>query len=427
MTHPKSSPHAARMRTVALVALVCVASAGLLLALATRREATPVPGDQDWPWWRGPDGTAVARGGAPSEWSADSNVIWKTDLPGQGHGTPIIHSQRIFLASADEQAKVLTLYCFDAVSGNELWQAELQRGGLMHKSIKNSYASASAACDGRYVFYPWVADNSLWIAAVDMDGELAWRQQVAPFTSEHGYASSPCFYRSSVIVPSDNLGQSYLTALDRTTGDLLWQTQRSAGGSYGSPVVANLAGRDQLLLSGQNSVISYNPSNGEIWWRCEGPGPSTIGTMTWHENLAIATCGAPPMIAGVMAIEADSGRVAWQADAMANVPSSLVVEDRLLVTEDRGTIACFSIDTGELLWRERLGGNFSASPVLAGGLVYLPNEAGQMFVFRVGVEFELVAENELTDGGFASPVIVNGRIYVRTNQHLYCIGDASDG
>jgi hypothetical protein len=295
----------------------------------------------------------------------------------------------------------------------------------MHKSIKNSYASASAACDGHRVFYPWIADDALWLAAVNLDGDLLWKKKVAPFTSEHGYASSPCLYKSLVIVSSDNPGPSYLTALNRKSGEIVWQVTRSTGGSYGTPVIASLSGRDQLLLSGQNSVVSYDPVDGSVWWKCEGPGLSTIGTVAWWGDLAYATCGAPPMIAGVMAIRADSGRVAWQADAMANVPSPLVVGDRLLVTEDRGIVVCFSAQSGEELWKERLGGNFSASPVLAGDLVYLPNEAGRMFVFRAGPQFELIAEVDLADGGFASPVIVGGRIYLRTNHHLYCIGDST--
>lgn len=407
-----------------MVVLVGVVAAAIGLMVMNQSAAIEVAAG-DWPWWRGLDQNNIANGGAPAEWSDSEQLIWKADIPGRGHGTPIVHGERVILGTADEKAKRLWLLCLDRETGQPLWQNELQRGGLMHKSIKNSYASASAACDGRRIFYPWIAGDALWLAAVDMDGTTVWKTKVAPFSSEHGYASSPCIYKSLVIVASDNLGPSYLTALDRRSGDVVWQVPRSTGGSYGTPVVARLAGRDQLLLSGQNSVVSYHPADGNIWWQCQGPGPSTIGTLAWHADLAYATCGAPPMIAGVMAIQAGSGQVVWRADAMANVPSPLVVGDRLLVTEDRGIVVCFSAVSGEELWKERLGGNFSASPVLAGDLVYLPNEAGRMFVFRAGTEFELVSEVDLADGGFASPVIVDGRIYLRTNQHLYCIGDSS--
>lgn len=409
---------------IALVAIVGVlAVASFALFSVPRSEPIEVT-KEDWPWWRGFDQTNVATTSAPTKWSDREQVVWKTEISGRGHGSPIVHQRRVVLATADEEAKVLSLLCLDRDSGDPLWQTELQRGGLMHKSIKNSYASASAACDGHRLFYPWIADDALWLAAVDLDGNQLWKQEVAPFDSEHGYASSPCIYQSMVIVPSDNLGPSYLTALDRESGEVVWRVPRGSGGSYGTPVIASISGRDQLLLSGQDTVTSYNPSDGSIWWQCDGPGPSTIGTLAWHDNFAFATCGAPPMIAGVLAIRADSGVVAWQADAMANVPSPLVIGDRLLVTEDRGIVVCFSAVTGEQLWKERLGGNFSASPALAGDLVYLPNEAGRMFVFRVAPEFELVTEVDLADGGFASPVIVEGRIYLRTNHHLYCIGDS---
>jgi outer membrane protein assembly factor BamB len=421
----KSPTKLSRLKLIALVALAGVLIAVLIGLLRVNATAEIQVADEDWPWWRGFDQSNVARLAAPRKWSDSQNVIWKTEVPGRGHGTPIVQGQRVFLGTADEKTKTLSLLCFDRESGKQLWQSQLERTGLMHKSIKNSYASASAACDGHRVYYPWIAGDALWLAAVNLRGELLWKKEAAPFVSEHGYASSPCLYKSLVIVASDNLGPSFLTALDRKSGEIVWRVPRWTGGSYGTPVVATLAGRDQLLLSGQNSVVSYDPATGNVWWKCQGPGPSTIGTLAVRDDLAFATCGAPPMVAGVMAIRADDGRVAWQADAMANVPSPLVVGDHLLVTEDRGTIVCFSAESGERIWKERLGGNFSASPVLAGDLVYLPNEAGRMFVFRVGAEFELVAEVDLDDGGFASPVIVGGRIYLRTNDHLYCIGDSA--
>jgi outer membrane protein assembly factor BamB len=422
---PISPASLSRSRMIVLVVVGGVVLAALIGLASINRVPSIQVAAEDWPWWRGLDQSAVAIGSAPTQWSDTQNVVWKSDVPGRGHGTPIVQGPRVFLATADEQSKVLSLLCFDRHSGAQVWECELQRGGLMHKSIKNSYASASAACDGQQVYYPWVADGALWLAAVNLDGKILWKKRVAPFVSEHGYGSSPCLYESLVIVSSDNLGPSFVTALNRQSGEIAWQVERATGGSYGTPVVASLAGRDQLLLSGQNSVVSYNPQSGDIAWACQGPGPSTIGTLAWHGDLAFATCGAPPMIAGVMAIRADSGQLAWQAEAMANVPSPLVVGDRLLVTEDRGTIVCFSTDSGQPLWKERLGGNFSASPVLAGDRVYLPNEAGRMFVFRVGADFELLAEIDLEDGGFASPVIAGGRIYLRTNHHLYCIGDAT--
>ena len=199
------------------MALAGVLVATLIGLAAINRSDTIQVGCRDWPWWRGFDQSNVARGTAPTEWTDSDHVIWKSDVPGRGHGTPIVHGQRVILGTADEKAKVLSLLCFDRESGKQLWQIELQRDGLMHKSIKNSYASASAACDGHRVFYPWIADDALWLAAVNLDGGLLWKKKVAPFTSEHGYASSPCIYKSLVIVSSDNPGPSYL---DRTESQI---------------------------------------------------------------------------------------------------------------------------------------------------------------------------------------------------------------
>ncbi|MBL6725531.1 MAG: PQQ-binding-like beta-propeller repeat protein [Rubripirellula sp.] len=379
--------------------------------------------ENDWPWWRGSNHNNIGTGDAATEWSESKNIRWKSDVPGRGHGSPIVVGTSVYLASADDLTKTLSLYSFDRATGEPKWETPLTSGEAMHKSIKNTYASSSPACDGSSIFYPWISDQQLWLASVSVDGTLNWKKPIAPFISEHGYGSSPCLYQSLVIIPGDNLGTSYLTAVDRQTGNIVWQTQRSAGGSYTSPVIHPSAGRSQLIMSGQNSVVSYHPATGEVLWQCEGPGLSTIGTASFNDRLAFFTCGASPMIAGVMAIEMNSGKIVWQADAMANVPSSLLVDDSLLVAEDRGTLVCYDANSGQKKWKERIGGNLSASPVAVGDKVFLPQESGIVSVFEVGDSLKRIAENDLGDGGFASPVIIGGEMFLRTEHFLYCIAN----
>ena len=378
----------------------------------------------DWPWWRGPSYNNIAEGEPPAtHWSQDENIVWKTPVPGLGHGSPIVAGKRIFLLTADDLKETMSLVCFYRESGQLLWETELHRGGLMHKSLKNSYASSTPACDGQRVFATFITRGGLWLTATDLDGEILWQKLVAPFQSEHGYASCPLIYRSLVIVAGDNLEPSFLTALDRRTGETVWQVPRHQGGSYGSPVVATLAGNEQLLLSGQGFVTSYNPSDGQTLWSSQAMSPSMIGTIAWHNDFVFATS-----LHGTVCIRADGvgdvshSHVAWASRVKANVPSPLVVEDRLIVVQDDGIVSCLSVRSGEQHWKKRLGGNISASPVLAGEYVYVPNEEGRTFVFKAAADFELVAENDLGDSSFASPVICGGRIYLRTEQHLFCIG-----
>ena len=421
-----------------MAAVVCLAAV-VFAILASRggwlprqggsRSADVAVAKGDWPWWRGTERDNKALGDPPPvKWAENENIIWKAEVQGRGYASPIVCSDRIFVPTADELEQIQSLLCFSRETGERLWNTEFHRGGFVHKNIKNSHASSTAACDGGRVFVPFVVQGGLWLTATDLDGNILWQKLVAPFDSEHGYASSPAIYKSLVIVASDNLGPSYLTALDRRSGETVWQVPRGSGGSYATPVIAMLAGRPQLLLSGQNSVTSYDPENGEVLWFCSGMASSTIGTIAWSKNSVFATAGAATTAGGTMSIGADgrddvtNTHITWTSNATANVPSPLVVEDRLVVVQDIGLVTCLSTETGKELWKERLGGNISASPVLAGDLVYLPNEEGTVFVFKAGKQFESVAENHLGDGGFATPVICGGRIYLRTEHHLYCIG-----
>jgi hypothetical protein len=386
----------------------------------------------DWPWWRGPGRDGHAAGAVPpTVWTETENVLWRADIPGRGHATPCVWGERVFVATADEGENTCSLLALDRRSGEQLWEQELHRDGHMGLHKKNSHASASPACDGSRVFTTFLHNGGLWVSAVILEGQLDWQSQAGPFQPRHGYGASPVIHNSLVIVSGDNDGSSYLAALDRRTGDIVWRTRRGAGGSYASPVVAAVAGRDQLLLSGQDAVTSYDPNTGEVLWTCDGPAEVTANTLAWRDDLVFASGGYPER--GVMCIRADgsgdvrSTHVVWRKDVKAYVPSMLVIDDRLLVTRDDGILACYRATSGESLWTKRLGGGFSASPTIVNGVAFLPNEAGKVFVFRPGEAYEAIAENDLGDGGMASPVIVAGQLLLRTDHRLYCIGTEAEG
>lgn len=420
--------------------------ASLLLLIAgcrdTRSELVPIQGrpsqsatevtvaDGDWPWWLGTNGNGNAVGQLPPlTWSNERNVLWRTRIPGVGHATPILWGNRIFISTAEEENKTQSLLTYDRKTGNLQWTTVVHRNGYMRKHHRNSHASSTPACDGDRVYVVYAAHLGVWVSAIDLEGNIIWQTEAGPAQSDHGYGSSPVLYKSLIIVTADVRSGSFITALDRLTGKIVWRTLRGRGSSYGTPKVAKVAGRDQLLLAGAQEVNSYDPESGKrIWW-CHGPAKRTANTVAWWGDMVIATGGYPQQ--AVLAIRADGSgdvsdtHVQWKDDLKLYVPSPLVVGNRLVAVRDNGVIQCLDLETGERLWRRRLGGDFFASPVAVGSHVFVPNAQGTTFVFRVEDKFELVGKNDLGQGCYASPVICDGQLFLRTEQELFCIDDST--
>ena len=419
------------MRIRWLLALALVGVLAEWADAAAWDDLSPVrPAADDWPWWRGPNFDNIAAAQAPPlRWSATENVAWKADVPGRGHGSPVLWGGRIFLPTADEKERVQYGLCYDRDSGKKLWQTEIHRGGFMPMNPKNSHASATPACDGERVFMPFIAQGGIWLSALDFEGKIAWQKKLGAFHSKHGFAASPVLWKSLVIVVADAVKDSFIAAAHRKTGEVLWRIDRPSYnlGTYASPTVGRIAGRDQLLIQGPYKVFSYDPATGQPLWTCDGPNESTCSTVNYDAERVYAAAGFPKK--NLMCIRADGKgdvtktHVVWMKEGnMAYVPSLLLADGLLYMVEDEGRVTCFEAGTGQAVWQTRLRGAFSSSPVLAGGRIYVVNEAGVTYVFKPGRAFELLAQNDLGDGGFATPVICGGRIYLRTLHRLYCLG-----
>ena len=407
-------------------------SASVSPSLLLRDDLEPVrPAADDWPWWFGPNSDNVAdpSQAPPVRWSETENVIWKVEVPGRGHGSPCLWGDRMFLPTADDEAEVQYIVCYERAGGKQLWRTEVHRGGFMHSHGKGSHASSTPACDGRHVFMPFMVQDAVWLTALGLDGKIAWQKKLGAFKSIHGFAPSPLVYKSLVIVTADSPEEAFIAAVHRGTGELVWKIERPEYklGSYASPTVGHVAGRDQLLLHGPNKVYSYDPATGDLLWTCDGPSELTSNTMNLGRQLVYAAGGFPKK--SLLCIRADGTgdvtdtHVVWSTKGKtAYVTSMLLVDELLYMVEDRGEATCFEAATGKIVWQDELEGNFSSSPVLAGGHVYIANEAGVVHVFKAGRKFEAVAQNDLADGGFATPVICGGRIYLRSLHYLYCLG-----
>ncbi len=386
----------------------------------------------DWPWWRGPtcDGIAAEQD-VPVRWSETENIIWQAEVPGRGHASPTVVGDRIFLATADEEAKVQSVVCYDRSSGEQLWQTDVHRGNFERKVHKDAtHAASTVACDGTRVFAAFLNDRKIWLTALDLEGEQLWQTDTGPFNSRFGYGASPAIHRSLVIVAGEHKDGGFLAAVHRKSGEIVWRIKRPEFDSYASPRIVHVDGRDQLLISGCEMLAGYSPDTGKMLWSAEGTAKLTVGTAAVHGDLVVASGGYPEN--QTLCVRADgSGEVVWKNNTKIYSTSILSREGHFFAVTDSGTLYCWEAETGKETWSGKLGGGFSASPTLAGGHVYLCSENGKTFVFKPNPEkYELVAENQLGDEIFASPTICGNRIYLRAAHYdedqrrevLYCIG-----
>ena len=392
--------------------------------------------ERDWPWWRGPSRNGVAVGTEPvlTKWSNTENVLWKTPVPGRGHSSPIVVGDRVFLTTADEAKQVHSVLAFDRLTGKSLWKTDVSKGGFPAKNhAKNTEASSTLACDGERLFATFYHRDTVQATALDLDGKQVWQETVGPFRPrafEYGYAPSPTLYRETVIIAAEFDGESAITALDRKTGKQVWKTPRKSSISFSTPVVAHVAGKDQLLISGINQVASYDPATGKSLWAADGTTFATCGTMVWDGDIVFASGGYPK--AETLAVKADgSGEVLWTNNQKCYEQSLLAHAGYVYGLTDNGVLFCWRGTDGKEMWKQRLQGPVSASPVLAGGHIYQANERGVCYVFKPNPDkFEPVAENQLGDEAFPSPAIIGNRIFIRTatgsgkgrKEFLYCLG-----
>jgi len=384
---------------------------------------------ENWPEWRGPrlDGTS-AETNAPVHWSATSNVLWKTELPGAGHASPIVFGDKVFTVSAVAPTEERLLLCLDAARGKILWQRPVLKALMESKHSLNSHASSTPATDGERVFVAFLDVNKMFVAAYDFSGKQVWAVRPGPFASKHGFCSSPILYKDKVIVNGDHDGDGYIVALDRKTGQELWRIARPNNTrSYTVPLIREIDGRAQMVLTGSKCTASYDPNNGKLHWILDGPTEQFVASPVFSErdDLVVITSGFPEY--HTLAIKADgkgkvgAEKVAWRTiKGAVYVPSPIIDGDYFFVISEGGVAHCFETKSGKILWQERMG-THHASLISANHLIYFLNDNGVMNVVKAGAEFERVAQNDLGEKCFASPAISDGKIFLRGDKHLFCV------
>lgn len=386
---------------------------------------------ENWPGFRGPrgDGSSLEKD-LPLRWSATENVAWKAEIPGRGHASPVIWGDRIFLVSALPEKQERLLLALDRRTGKMLWQRTVLTAPLEHIHNLNSYASSTPLTDGERVYVSFLDRDQMFIAAYDFHGNRLWEARPGPFASVHGYSSSPVLYKNTIIVNGDHDGQGYLVALNRKTGSTVWKTPRPNNTrSYCTPIIREVKGVPHLMLAGSKCVASYNPDTGEQQWIMDGPTEQFVAAPVYDGKLLFITAGYPEL--HILAIRPDgSGKVgpeniAWRTRRGAGyVPSPILSGPYLLNVTDGGFLGCWQAETGELLWNERTAGHTSSSPVSSADRIYIQSDKGVTTLVRAGKTFEKLAENDLGEEAYASPVISQGQIFLRGVNHLFAIGTA---
>lgn len=397
--------------------------------------AAPVPrfAPHDWPGWRGPNRDGVAAGSIlPTTWDRRENVLWTTSLPGKGHSSPIILGDRVYLTTADDRARTQSVLAIDATRGRKLWQTDIfdAKNGQLEQRVhqENSQASSTLATDGTWLYVLFLNNQRIWCSALDLEGHEQWRSEVGGFLSKFGFSTSPEIYQGLILITADHDDGGFIAGVRRSDGHVVWRRKRPANASYCSPRVVHIGGKDLVIVSGCDHVMAYDPLSGTELWKTPGTTQATVGTVVTAGDLIIASGGYPE--ADTVALRAD-GSVVWRNKDKTYVPSMIVVDGHLYTVQDDGIARCWNAATGKQLWQHRIGGKFRTSLLAADGYLYTTDMSGKTTVFKASpTAFELVAENQLGNEGFASPAVSGDRLFLRVaeegrdgrNETLYCIG-----
>lgn len=418
------------MKNQTLLVLVACACA----AFPSRVHAAPsvAISPNDWPAWRGPtrDGIAAPGQNPLVQWSETEGILWKAPIPGRGHSSPTVVGNRIYLATADSSRKTQAVLCLDRQTGKIVWQSEVHRSNAdPGKHSNSSAASSTVACDGERLFINFLNGGAVHTTALDLDGKILWQKKICDYVVHQGFGSSPVIHESLVLVSADHRGGGVVVGLDRKTGSVAWSESRPKIANYTTPSIVRANGRTQMVMAGCNLITSLDPLTGKKLWELNGSTEECVITAVTDGD-RVFTSGGYPKNHTVAVVADGSGKVAWQNNTRVYVPSMIAKAGHLYAVLDAGVAVCWKSDTGEELWKERLGGDFYASPVMVGDRIYASNVRGNTYVFEATPKvFKLLAQNQLRDEAYASPVICGSRIYLRVAQRgenrqefLYCIG-----
>ena len=407
-------------------------SALLLTVIAC---ASPVVGGENWPQLHGPGGDGHADAvGLPVTWSETRNIVWKTAIHGRGHSSPVVWGRQIWMTTATKDGKQMFAVCVDRDSGKILHDIRLLTNEVLQTTHSlNSFASPTPVIEQGRVY---VSFGDYGIACLDTQtGRTVWSRRDLNCNHFRGPGSSPFLWGDLLIQHYDGFDVQFVVALDKTSGKTVWKTDRATEfandngdlhKAFCTPIVIEVDGRRQLISPGAQASMAYDPATGKELWRvCWSGHSSTARPMFGHGLLYLNTGFSKAQLWAVRPDGDDDvtgTHVVWKLlKGVPSKPSALLIGELIFMVDDGGVASCVEAKTGSVVWQERLGGEFSASPVHADGRIYCFNHGGEAIVFKPAREFKHLATNRLDAGCMASPAIAGKALFVRTATHLYRI------
>jgi len=392
----------------------------------------------DWPRFRGPNGAGISTDkDVPIHWT-EANILWKTMIPGIGHSSPIVWGDHVFIQSADVSGKERFLICLSAGAGKIRWTKSVP-SSKAHTHTRNTWASSTPATDGQQVYALFWDGQRIAIHAFDFQGNEVWKHELGSFTSQHGAGASLIVYEGKVYYLYDQDGDSALVALDAKTGKPAWEAQRKAfRACYSTPfILDNSVHGKELIAVSTAGITGYNPQTGkENWnweWHFDRMPLRTVASPVFSQGLIFANSGDGGGDRHAVAVhpggngDSTSSNLAWEnKKILPYVPSMLASEDYLFAVNDKGLALCYQAQTGKPVWTEHLANGFTASPVLIDGKVFAISEDGEVFVFPASQSFKRLAKNSVGEKVMATPAVANNRLFIRGQEHLFCIGKSAN-
>lgn len=417
-----------------------------LLSLCLLLSTASTAAAADWPAWRGPTGIGVTtETDLPTTWSKTENVRWRADLPEAGNSTPIVYRGRVFVTQAVGDRR--TLMCFDRTDGKLLWTDGVSTKEKEPTHGTNPYNSPSPVTDGERVIASFASDG---LYCYDFEGKQLWkRDDLGQQIHIWGAGVSPVIYGDLCLLNFGPGATTYLTAINKRTGETVWKQDEDTGygkskggeakggntyiGSWTTPVIMQVEGRDQVLVSWPKRLAAYDPGTGKELWHCLGLNPLVYTSPIYSQGIVVAMGGFGGMSIAVRAggegDVTESRRLWHHPRTKQRIGSGVIKDGHIYIHNDPGVAECFELESGKLVWEERLAGpggsgtNWS-SVMLAGDNCYTINQGGDCFVFKASPKFELVSVNTLGERSNSSIVPSDGELFIRTHKSLWCIGQA---
>ncbi len=384
----------------------------------------------DWPRFRGPNGTGVSEAKLPATWT-DKDIAWKTDLPGSGHSSPVIAGGRVFVTAADAKTGTRFVVCMTLADGKTAWTKKVD-AKKYPSHARNSFATSTPTADAERVYCLWTTPEKVVVVAYTHIGELAWEVDLGAYKGNHGGGVSPILVGGVLIVANDQDNGGSVIGLDAKTGKELWNVPRKGkNATYSTPCVFEAKGRpaEVVLTNWTLGVTSLDPKTGKQNWSAAVFDVATqeraIASPIAAGDLVLVTSG---FVTGkkefvALRVGPDSAKEVWRRTReVAYMPTPLVKGERVYLCSEQGFATCLELATGKELWQERLAGTFSASPVCAGNNIYCVSDKGDVFVLAAKDSFEQLARVPLGGPSQATPAIAGGKIVFRTDKSLIAVG-----